>query len=82
MKNAIASTGRAAFVGFLFTLGAYASAEGLLSRSNARVGLSDCGDAANPCMLETLHVTAERDARLVSTPESPEPAERVTLSES
>ncbi|HEU0054127.1 MAG TPA: hypothetical protein VFQ39_13165 [Longimicrobium sp.] len=85
MKQSIASTGRAVFVGMLLTVGVYGSLDAMLDArgSGAHGRVADCGDAANPCQLPTLRVTAVRsaEARTVSA-ETPAPIERAALAES
>lgn len=85
------SSVRYLFVGFVGALTLYAGAEALVASDKGTIGLSDCGDAATPCQLETLHVTATRvadrtpqpsDARAVGTVPAAPAARQTTLAES
>jgi hypothetical protein len=85
------SSVRYLFVGFVGALTLYAGAEALVASDRGTIGLSDCGDAATPCRLETLHVTATRvagqtpqpvDARAVGTVSAAPVAKPATLAES
>ena len=89
MKKSIASTGRAAFVGLLLSVGVYGTLDTVLSHDASAATVADCGDAANPCQLPALHVTAERQvataaeqsqARAVAEQDAPAPV--VQLAES
>ena len=60
MKKSISSTGRVAFVGLLLSVGVYGTLDAHLTRSATAATVADCGDAANPCQLPALHVTAAR----------------------
>jgi hypothetical protein len=89
MKKSIASTGRAAFVGLLLTVGVYGTLDTVLSHDASAATVADCGDADNPCQLPALHVTAVRQvanaagqdqARAVA--EQAAPAPTVQLAES
>jgi hypothetical protein len=60
MSKTIAHYVRGAFALFLLGLGMYASAETLVAHELASRGLTTCGEAANPCALAPLTVTAAR----------------------
>ncbi|HEU4453617.1 MAG TPA: hypothetical protein VFR81_11190 [Longimicrobium sp.] len=72
---------RIIFASFALTLLAYAGLDAALTPANATVGLSACGDAANPCMLAPLTVTARNSAAHLVQVQA-EPAESAVLAES
>jgi hypothetical protein len=82
MPKTITGTVRILFASFALTLLAYAGLDAALtSAANASpVGLTSCGDAANPCALPPLTVTATA-VRLVQMSVAPS-AERIPLAES
>ena len=86
MTKTITTSVRILFASFALTLLAYAGLDAALTHGagHARVGLTACGDAANPCVLAPLTVTAHSAAaRLVEVPAAPvAPAEPATLAES
>ncbi|HEX8694087.1 MAG TPA: hypothetical protein VF746_16825 [Longimicrobium sp.] len=82
MPKNLTTSVRILFASFVLTLLAYAGLDTALTRSYAEAGLSTCGDAANPCQLAPLTVTAPRPgARLVQAPVTPS-VEQVPLAES
>jgi len=79
MTHKTISSVRIIFASFALTLLAYAGVDAALAP--ATIGLSGCGDAANPCQLAPLTVTARTSgAHLVQVPT--EPAEPAVLAES
>jgi len=82
MPKTITGTVRILFASFALTLLAYAGLDAALTNAAMAdtVGLSSCGDAANPCALAPLTVTAPA-ALLVHTSVAPH-AERIPLAES
>jgi hypothetical protein len=85
MSKNLTTSVRILFASFALTLLAYAGLDTALTRgyeAKSRTGLSTCGDAANPCQLAPLTVTAPRPgAHLVQAPVAPS-VEQVPLAES
>lgn len=82
MSKNLTTSVRILFASLALTLLAYAGLDAALTRSYAGTGLSTCGDAANPCQLAPLTVTAPRTgALLVQAPVAPS-VEQVPLAES
>lgn len=82
MPKTITGTVRILFASFALTLLAYAGLDAALTSAYgaATVGLTSCGDAANPCALAPLTVTAPA-VQLVQMRAAPH-AERIPLAES
>jgi len=81
MTNKTISSVRIIFASFALTLAAYAGLDAALAPAQRTIGLSGCGDAANPCQLAPLTVTARTSGtHLVQVPT--EPAEPAVLAES
>jgi hypothetical protein len=85
MTRTITTSVRILFASFALTLLAYAGLDAALTHEagKATIGLAACGDAANPCELAPLTVTAPTATRLVEMPAAPAaPAEPAPLAES
>lgn len=78
MPKTISTSVRILFASFVLTLLAYAGLDTALSRPT--VGLSSCGDAANPCALPALTVSPDRSAgRLAEATPADLPAVRALV---
>lgn len=83
MTKSITTSVRILFASFALTLLAYAGLDAALTHEAGTIGLAACGDAANPCELAPLTVTAPTATRLVEMPAVPAaPAEPAPLAES
>ena len=86
MTKTITTSVRILFASFALTLLAYAGLDAALTHEAGKgtIGLAACGDAANPCELAPLTVTAPAaGTRLVEAPAAPvAPAEPAVLAES
>ena len=69
MTKTVTTSVRIVFASFALALLVYAGLDAALTGAAGRgtIGLSSCGDAANPCALAPLTVTAP-DARLIVDP--------------
>jgi hypothetical protein len=81
MTNKTISSVRIIFASFALTLAAYAGLDAALAPAKGTIGLSGCGDAANPCQLAPLTVTARNSASHLVHVQA-EAAESAVLAES
>jgi hypothetical protein len=81
MTNKTISSVRILFASFALTLAAYAGLDAALAPAKGTIGLSGCGNEANPCQLAPLTVTARRSASHLVQAQA-EPVESAVLAES